>query len=255
MQRGTLRLRAGDDFEDAAVQMSLGPAALAGCDVVLLTTKSQATDEALQAARPYLGNAIVLAIQNGVSDEPLTRHIPDERLAVAMTAINAAILAPGEVSLQLDGMTIVGRRRGPRHAAAIEAAALLRQSDMATDLSDNMPGVQYNKLTLNAVGYASCLSQSNFITEAVTHRPWRQHVGRPLVDECLGIYCAGRHPARADPRPARPRETAAAVGAARCAAVGIGHRRGGTAALQPPADRLLAATGLGTGPQDGSQLH
>ena len=188
IQRGTLRLRAGDRCEEAAVEMSSDPAVLDGCDFVLVTTKLQATEEALQAAAPYLGHAIVLAIQNGASDELLTRYIPDDRLAVAMTAINAAILTPGEVSLQLDGITIVGRTHGPPHAAAQEAVAVLRQTDMATAVSGAMQGVRYNKLTMNAIGYASCLSRSNFITEAIAHRPWRKVVARPLLDECLHMY-------------------------------------------------------------------
>jgi 2-dehydropantoate 2-reductase len=48
--------------------------------------------------------------------------------------------------------------------------------------------MRYNKLAVNALGYASCLTASNFISEALTYRPWRQAVGRPIVAECRRIY-------------------------------------------------------------------
>ena len=48
--------------------------------------------------------------------------------------------------------------------------------------------MRYNKLTINALGYTSCLSASNFIAEALGHRGWRRTVGRPLVQECRRVY-------------------------------------------------------------------
>jgi 2-dehydropantoate 2-reductase len=52
----------------------------------------------------------------------------------------------------------------------------------------NAVGIRYNKLAINALGYASCLSASNFITEALAHRPWRQAVGLPIVRECERVF-------------------------------------------------------------------
>jgi 2-dehydropantoate 2-reductase len=52
----------------------------------------------------------------------------------------------------------------------------------------NLLGVRYNKLAINALGYASCLSASNFITEALADRGWREAVGLPLVEECRLIF-------------------------------------------------------------------
>jgi 2-dehydropantoate 2-reductase len=52
--------------------------------------------------------------------------------------------------------------------------------------------MRYNKLAVNALGYASCLSGSNFISEALTYRPWRESVGRPIVAECRRIFDAAR---------------------------------------------------------------
>jgi 2-dehydropantoate 2-reductase len=43
-------------------------------------------------------------------------------------------------------------------------------------------------LAVNALGYASCLSASNFISEALTYGPWREAVGRPIVAECRHVF-------------------------------------------------------------------
>jgi 2-dehydropantoate 2-reductase len=162
---------------------------IAGSDFVLVTVKSQDLVPALSAAKPYLAGAVVISIQNGINDEALARYVAPERLVMGMTATNMAILEPGAVSLQLDGATVLGPSPEGANAAAAHAAAdLLRQTGLQVDEHPNVLGVRYNKLAINALGYASCLSGSNFITQAVCHRPWRQAVGLPLVQECLAIF-------------------------------------------------------------------
>jgi 2-dehydropantoate 2-reductase len=67
---------------------------------------------------------------------------------------------------------------------------LLRKTGLRIEPHPNVLGAQYNKLAINALGYASCLSASNFITEAVLHAPWRHAVGAPLLEECIAAYAA-----------------------------------------------------------------
>ena len=108
---------------------------------------------------------------------------------MGMTATNMAILEPGSVSLQLDGSTVVGPASdGTNTAAAKRAAQLLRATGLHIDEHANVLGVQYNKLAINALGYASCLSASNFITEAICHGPWRTAIGLPIVEECSAVF-------------------------------------------------------------------
>jgi len=58
---------------------------------------------------------------------------------------------------------------------------------MKVDATSNILGAQYNKIALNTVGYASVLSASNFIPEAVLFGPWRRAVGLPLLRESLAV--------------------------------------------------------------------
>ena len=174
---------------DVPVDISSDVEDITGSDFVLLTVKSQATEEAIQSAAPHLGEAIVISIQNGINDDTLLAHVPAHRLVMGMTATNMAILEPGSVSLQLDGSTVVGPfEDGSNLQAAGQAAELLRKTSLQIDEHPNIRGVRYTKLAINALGYASCLSDSNFITGAVCNRPWRQRVGLPIVDECVAAF-------------------------------------------------------------------
>jgi 2-dehydropantoate 2-reductase len=154
-----------------------------------VTVKSQDLDGAMSAASPHLGDCIVASIQNGINDQTLERFIAPSRLVMGMTATNMAILEPGAVSLQLDGATVVGPSpQGTNAAAARAVADLLKKTALQVVEHPNVLGVRYNKLAINALGYASCISNSNFITEAICFGPWREVVGRPIVEECLAIF-------------------------------------------------------------------
>lgn len=188
---------------EARVRCTENLAEIADSDLVLLTVKSQATDEALRAAAPHLGEAVLVSIQNGINRHVLARHVPPERLVLGMTATNMAVLTPGEVSLQLDGATILGGPPGQeRGQAVVLAVEVLRKSGLRIERHDNVTGVQYNKLAINALGYASVLSASNFITECVLHRPWRREVGNRVLDECIAAFAGAN--LRLEPIPGVP---------------------------------------------------
>ncbi len=171
---------------DVPVDVSFDIEDITGSDFVLLTVKSQATEEAITSAVPHLDDAIVISIQNGINDNMLLAHVPAHRLVMGMTATNMAVLEPGSVSLQLDGSTVVGPfEDGSNSQAAGQAAKLLRKTSLQIVEHANVLGVRYTKLAINALGYASCLSDSNFITGAVCNRRWRRRVGLPIVDECV----------------------------------------------------------------------
>ena len=150
---------------------------------------------AAAAAAPYWGDATIVSIQNGINDHRLTKFVPPQRLVMGMTATNMALVEPGRVSLQLGGATVVGPPAGhgtdADMTASAAAAALLgriRWPSLRFLAHANAVGARYNKLAINALGYASCLSASNFITEALAHRGWRNAVGLPIVRECDRVF-------------------------------------------------------------------
>jgi 2-dehydropantoate 2-reductase len=168
------------------VQVSDSPGDLAGSEYVILTVKSQATEEALRQAAPAINGAMLISLQNGINQHVLARFLPPERFLVGVTATNMAIVEPGVVSLQRRDITVIGPPSPqPPCAAAAGALSLLQTSHLPVASSSNMLGLQYNKLLINSVGYASVLSDLDFITEGILDRAWRQIVARPLLKEGL----------------------------------------------------------------------
>lgn len=177
------------------IAWSFDPADVAGSDFVFVTVKSQATHDALQQAGSALGDAVVVSIQNGINDPQYASFVPLDRLVMGMTATNMVVLDPGQVSMQLDGHTMFGPPIGSNSTTAAERVVELMNRIQVPGLEfsvhPNVLGVRYNKLVINALGYASCLSGSNFITEALCYGPWREGVGRPIVAECRRVLAAG----------------------------------------------------------------
>lgn len=188
------------------VRASFDPADVASSDFVFVTVKSQATEEAVRSAAPHWSAATVISIQNGINDHLLASFVPLQRLAMGVTATNMAVVEPGRVSLQLGGATILGPPAGQPMCdgvtAAVELLRRIRCPDLRFLSHANGLGMRYNKLAVNALGYASCLSASNFISEALAHRPWRDAVGRPLVAECRRVF--DRAGIRLEPIPGVP---------------------------------------------------
>jgi len=157
-------------------------------DYLLLTVKSQSTENVLRAAGRHLPGKIVIAIQNGINQRVLRRFVHPERLIMGMTATNMTIPEPGRVSLQRIGPTILGATiDGEADTQVSKAAQLLKTTGLPVSTSPDVIAVQYNKLAVNTLGCASALSASNFITEGILNRTWRRVVGRPLLCESLGV--------------------------------------------------------------------
>jgi 2-dehydropantoate 2-reductase len=135
-----------------------------------------------------LGRAVVVSVQNGISQRLLAGHVSPKRLVVGMTATNMAICEPGVVSLQRNGITVIGAGTEETPPAVVEQAeAVLAKSRLPVRSERNILGVQYNKLLMNTIGYASVLSDSDFITEGILDRGWRRAVAMPVLAEGLRV--------------------------------------------------------------------
>lgn len=166
-------IHASDDVHDVA-----------GSDYVLVTVKSQGTEEVIEKASPFLGDAVVISLQNGINQQVLGRYVRPDRLLMGLTAMNMAVLEPGVVSLRRKGVTVIGPCSNHFPPDVLNAAiGVLRKARLPMFPERSILGAQYNKVLLNTIGYASVLSNSNFITEGILYRPWRRAVALPLLNE------------------------------------------------------------------------
>jgi 2-dehydropantoate 2-reductase len=178
--RCSVAVTASNDYRD-----------IAGSDLVLFTVKSQDTAEMAGKIAPHLGQAVVVSLQNGINQQTLLQFVRPDRLLVGMTATNMALIQPGVVSLQRNGVSVIGSpTQDVPPSIVTEARDTLALSGLKFDSSDQILGVQYNKLLMNTVGYASVLSASDFVADGILCRPWRNHVALPLLREGLSAIDA-----------------------------------------------------------------
>ena len=190
-QTGNAVLQGPWGSRTVAVTASNDCQAIADSDLILFAVKSQSTIETAEQMQPSLGNAVVVSLQNGINQHLLGRFVRPDRLLMGMTATNMALVSSGVVSLQRDGLSVIGSPTGEvPPAVSEEARSTLALSGLRFETTDNILGVQYNKLLMNSMGYASVISDADFITDGILYRPWRTHVALPLLDEGLSVLAA-----------------------------------------------------------------
>lgn len=173
---------------EVVVNASTQPEDVTDSDLVLFTVKSQDTAETAREFTDLLGDAIVISLQNGINQHVLSQYFRKDRLLVGMTAANMALVEPGVVRLQRNGISVIGPSTPDVPADVVRTAGeALALSGLKVETSSQVLGVQYNKLLMNTMGYASVLSASDFISEGILHRPWRQCVALPLLSEGLAV--------------------------------------------------------------------
>jgi 2-dehydropantoate 2-reductase len=118
-------------------------------DLALLTVKTQDVPAALAEHGDALGDAPVVAAQNGVrGDELAAAHVPHFRLLSAVVLMHATYLDPGRVVVLYPGGLVVGRPSAPRDSRVETIARVLGEA-VPTRASDNVAGAHWLKLIVN----------------------------------------------------------------------------------------------------------
>lgn len=122
-----------------------------GADVVLVLVKSYQTQQAAyKAARIVRPEGVVISLQNGLGNlSVLAEAVGQQRVAAGVTSQGAYLLAPGILQHAGQGPTYLGST--PVLAQKLERVAdLLSQSGLETTLVDNIDGLLWGKLVVNA---------------------------------------------------------------------------------------------------------
>lgn len=170
------------------VEASEDPKLIEGSDFVLLTVKSYSTETAMTQAKPFLGDATLISIQNGFNQSTLASFIPPERSVMGMTATSMALVEPGTVELRRNGISVIGPASDSTPLDVVQSASdVLSRSDLAIKVDPNIVGAQYNKLIANTLGVASTLTGSPLIPDAILDTRWRNQVALPLQLEAIRV--------------------------------------------------------------------
>jgi 2-dehydropantoate 2-reductase len=184
----------GADIAVPANRLTLAddPAALRDADLILLTVKSPATDEAAcqidKFAKP---GAVVLSLQNGVSNaEPLRRALPVMSVIAGMVPFNVAQPGPGHYH-QGTG----GQLHADDDAAIAAYAPLFEAAGLPLILSPDMAGVLWGKLIINLNNAVNALSGATLLQQ-LSQRDYRRCVSLTQREALRLLRRAGIRPAK-----------------------------------------------------------
>lgn len=183
--------------ERVAMLASTDTAVVADAELVLLCVKSTDTETAAASIAPHLAqNALVLSLQNGVDNAQRLASLIPQPVLPTVVYVAVEMVAPGHVKHRGRGELVL-----PAGAQGHRLAPTLQMAGIPVQLSDNVAGEQWAKLTVNcAYNALSGIAQLPF-------GPLLQGEGVPalmqaIVDECLAVAAAQAIEVPGDPREA-----------------------------------------------------
>jgi 2-dehydropantoate 2-reductase len=130
------------------VRFELEPPALLACDLVFVTVKSSATEQAGKELSSVLGpKAIIVSLQNGVKNAARLRGVLGDhpRVLGGMVPFNVTRTADGRFHRGTSGPIVIEDRSGE----GAEIASLLARAEVAAHATRDIEGVLYGKLLFN----------------------------------------------------------------------------------------------------------
>jgi len=139
-------------------------------DIAFIAVRSNYTADTLATAIPHLSeNGLLVSLQNGINPPLLEEKVgPDRTVGVAIR-MGSRRTQPGHVQTTTRGHLYVGHLHG-RTTPQLEALNTLLNSVIPTEISDNILGVLWSKLTYTCLGYYGSLADAALVTSCVTQR-------------------------------------------------------------------------------------
>jgi 2-dehydropantoate 2-reductase len=129
-------------------------------DTAFIAVRSNYTSDALATVLPHLTDiGLLVSLQNGINPPLLEQEVgPDRTVGVAIR-MGSRKLAPGHVHTAARGHLYVGHLHGKRTPPLEKLNALL-DSVIPSEISDNIVGVLWSKLTYTCLGYFGSLADA-----------------------------------------------------------------------------------------------
>jgi 2-dehydropantoate 2-reductase len=129
-------------------------------DIGFIAVRSNYTPDALAAVLPHLAdNGLLVSLQNGINPPLLEEKIGAERTVGVAIRMGSRKLAAGHVHTATRGHLYLGHLHGKRTPQLEDLHALL-DSVISSEISDNILGVLWSKLTYTCLGYYGSLDDA-----------------------------------------------------------------------------------------------
>ncbi len=183
-----------------AFTFSLSPEDIAAADIILVTVKSQDTEDAGQVIKTHAkSNALIISFQNGVSNADVLRQsLTGQTVLGAVVPFNVTSTGRGQFHSGTEGYLTVEANDDPRLQAL---AADFAKAGQGIALSGDIAAAQWGKLLVNLNNALNALSGGT-LRQALMQRGYRLALAK-MVEEALGVVRgAGIEPAAFGKTPA-----------------------------------------------------
>jgi len=129
-------------------------------DIGFIAVRSNYTPDALATVLPHLvDNSLLVSLQNGINPPLLEEKVGPERTLGVAIRMGSRKLAAGHLHTATRGHLYVGHLHGKRTPQLEKINALL-DSVIPSEISDNILGVLWSKLTYTCLGYYGSLDDT-----------------------------------------------------------------------------------------------
>jgi 2-dehydropantoate 2-reductase len=152
-----------------------------------IAVRSNYTPDALATVIPHLADAgLLVSLQNGINPPLLAETVgPDRTVGVAIR-MGSRRTAPGHVQTATRGHLYVGHLHG-KTTPQLENLNALLDSVIPSEISDNILGVLWSKLTYTCLGYFGSLADAALATSCTSDAD-----RRVLVDFFAEVVAVGK---------------------------------------------------------------
>ena len=168
------------------------PSGVRNADVVLVTVKSQDTQEAGRVLREAVNSrALVISFQNGVGNAQVLRDcMPDVTVLGAMVPFNVTSTGPGTFHCGTEGNLCIEFIQSKRLEAL---QSLFEKSGQDCSLSRDIAAVQWGKLLVNLNNALNALTGSTLYSGLV-QRDYRRALALMIEEALFVVHAAGIRP-------------------------------------------------------------
>ncbi|MDD5108524.1 MAG: 2-dehydropantoate 2-reductase [Candidatus Omnitrophica bacterium] len=120
-------------------------------DLVILATKTQDINSAMQNNSHLMQNSLLLTIQNGVqADNLVARYLSAQNIISSIVMFGATSLAPGKVVHNFEGSWVLGNFFNHKLSESMLSVSLILDKAFPTVISEDIKGAKYLKIFVNA---------------------------------------------------------------------------------------------------------
>jgi len=142
-------------------------------DIGCIAVRSNFTPAALATVLPHLkDDGVLVSMQNGINPPLLQERVGPDRTVGMAIRMGSRRLAPGRLHTAVRGHLYVGHLHGRTTPQLAELQGIFNQA-MATEITDNILGVLWSKLTYTCLGYYGSLADASLATSCADEKSRR----------------------------------------------------------------------------------